>query len=769
MIKYTYALLFITFLVSNSLYSDEKIFDDSLENILSMKTELKADIGSRSGSRNFLESRSPIDVITFEQIEHSGLTSLTDVLRYFVAGFNAPNPSINDGSDHVRAFTLRGMSPDQVLVLINGKRVHTSALLHVNGTIGRGSSNVDLDTIVVSSIEKIEILRDGAAAQYGSDAISGVINIILKGIGHKNSISVHAGKRKSGDGLKLQAGTFINIPMKYDGFVNLSISAEQNEETQRAGADRRLSPPEVKTHFGLPESKSFGAVLNVELPQKNNINIYTHSLLNYRDSKASAFFRTPDVTRPIYPNGFLPMINANILDYSFAIGAKGEIGDGIYWDLSNKYGYNDFKFSVNDSMNYALGASSPASFNNGSLSFLQNTTNFDVKTSIDKFDLAFGIEYRYENYKIEAGDEASYYNSGSQGFTGFRPENETDSSRNSYAFYVDTIYNFTNALSLEGAVRYENFSDFGSTTNLKLALAYKVMPELLLRTSASTGFRAPSLSQSNYSLTSSYLSGGVIITEGVLKPNHEVSKIFGAEDLVPEKSKHFSVGGVYQPIKDLSLVVDYFFTEVDNRIMASSNLSGTTAAQIAVLAANSVNKASFFTNAVDTKTQGIDIKVNYKYTFENSSKLDLGVWYSYSKNEVVNYNTTSITIENSFKQIDRMENGQPHDSIRLLTNYELNKYNIALNVSRYGSYTHVPSDTAYKFKPLITTDLDIAYSVSKKISLAIGGTNIFDKTPSTWNGLSGIGYGYDGIMPYSNHSPAGFSGAYYYVRALIKF
>lgn len=748
-----------------SLVANDDILEESLEDIMGMESELKAEVGSRNGSKNFLESRAPIDVITFDQIEHSGLTSLQDVLGYFVAGFNAPKSSVSDGSDHVRAFTLRGMSPDQVLVLVNGKRMHTSALLHVNGIIGRGSSNVDLNTIVVSSIEKIEILRDGAAAQYGSDAISGVINIILKGIGHENSVSVHTGIRKEGDGSKLHADTFISVPMKYDGFVNLSFSAEKNEETQRAGADRRLDSAEVKTHYGLPESKNFGAVLNVELPQENNMNIYANSLLNYRESRASAFYRTPDDERILKPEGFLPMINANILDYSFALGVKGEVGSGIYWDLSNKSGYNDFQLLVDDSMNYALGASSPRSFDNGSLSFLQNTTNLDLKTTLGKLDLAGGLEYRYENYQIEAGEEASYHEGGSQGFSGFRPENETDSSRNSYAIYVDATYNFTDDFSVEGAARYENFSDFGETTNVKLALAYKVLPEVLLRTSASTGFRAPSLSQSHYSQTSSFLLGvDTIITQGILKPDHEVSQLFGAEVLKPEKSKHFSVGTVYQPTENLSFMIDYFLAQVEDRIMLSDTFSLSAEEQ----ATYGMAAASFLTNAVNTKTQGIDIKLNYKYVLEDNSKLDIGVWYNYSKNEVIGFNSESTNREDSFVQIDRIENGQPKDSLKILTNYEVDAYNMVLNLNRYGSYNQARSDVSYHFDPMITADAEVAYKVSEDTILAVGGNNIFNAMPSKWD-LSGIGYGSDGILPYSNYAPIGFSGAYYYVRANIKF
>lgn len=754
-------------LVISSLSANEDIFDESLEDIFNMESELKADVGSRSGSRNFLDSLSPLDVITYEQIDKSSLTSLTDVLRYFVSGFNAPETSVADGSDHIRAFTLRGMSPDQVLVLINGKRVHTSALLHVNGTIGRGSSNVDLDTIAVKSIEKIEILRDGAAAQYGSDAISGVINIILKGLNHKNSISIHGGARAKGDGEQIGATAFISTPLKYDGFVNITLQAKEQKQTSRAGLDHRLEVPAITTHVGIPDSKNFLAVLNAEVPQSNNLNIYTNATLNYRDSRAGAFFRPPnhnDATTLLYSDGFLPMINAKILDYSFSLGVKGEFGDGIYWDLSNVYGMNSINYYLSDTMNYSLGSLSPTSFDNGSLIFAQNTSNLDLKKNLDKLELAGGIEHRHEFYEIKAGEQNSYIDGGSQGFSGYTPLNAVDDNRNSYALYFDATYNFNDKLSLEGASRFEDYSDFGSTTNTKLALSYKIIQELLLRTSASTGFRAPSLTQSNYSHTSTFAG----LTEGTFKPDHEVSKLFGAKKLEPEHSKHFTIGSVYQPSNNTSFMIDYFFAEVDDRIGLSNEYTLSSAQQTQY----GINKARFFVNSGTTQTYGVDLKLNHKYKLEDSSSLKFGIWYNYNKNKVTSFENSAITRQNSFEQIDRIENGQAKNSLRVLSNYTKNRVDTTLNISRYGSYRQVIDNVAYKFDSEWCADLDISYRVTPDSKIAIGGNNIFDTTPNKWDGLSSASnkyYGYDNIKPYSRYSPFGYSGAYYYIRASMEF
>ena len=740
-------LLLSLSLFCSSLYAAEELYDASLEDILNMQTEVKTDVGSRNGAKNFLSSAVPVDVVTCAQIENSGLTSLTDILRYFIAGFNAPETSVADGSDHIRAYTLRGMSPDQILVLVNGKRVHSSALLHVNGTIGRGSSNVDLDTIAPASIERVEILRDGAAAQYGSDAISGVINIILKGVGHQNKLSIHAGKRLQGDGTQLNADAFVSVPLKYDGFFNLTLQAKNQEPTNRSG--------DGITHVGIATSQNFLALFNAELPQEGGTNFYANSILNYRDSKASAFYREANATEA----GFLPQINAKVLDYALTLGATGEIASGIFWDLSNTYGLNQIDYYVTETKNYSLANNSPRNFSNGGLAFTQNTTNFDLKKGFDTLKLSAGAEFRYENYKIKAGEENSYINGGSQGFVGYTPSNATDDSRTSYALYLDTTYTPWSTFFSELALRYENFSDFGSATNAKIAFSYKPTKEILLRTSMSSGFRAPSLAQSNYSHTSTF--GGNV--EGTFKTSDPVAIALGAQPLRAENSQHFTIGSVYQPNKETSFSIDYFYTGVHDRIMLSNEFNTSTIPN--------VDKARFFTNAIDTQTEGVDIKYNYKHTFSNNSLLDFGIWYNYNQTKVVGFNNAATNRTNSYEQIDRVENGQAKQSAKILSAYTFQKLTSTLNINHYGSYSEVIDTTAYKFDPAWTVDLDLNYKASKNVSIALGGQNIFNTLPNKWKNLatSSSHYGYNDIKPYSRYSPFGYSGAYYYVRATMRF
>jgi len=739
---------------------------------LQTDTELKAEVGSRSGERNLLDANAAVDVVTAKQIESTGLSSLTDVLRYYIAGFNAPETSVADGSDHVRAFSLRGMAPDQVLVLVNGKRLHSSALLHVNGTIGRGSSGVDLDTIAVSSIDRIEVLRDGAAAQYGSDAISGVINIVLKGSGYQNRLATSGGLRSRGDGTRLQGNAFLTLPLQYDGFINMTLEGDKQQQTQRAGVDKRLAVPRVDTHVGLPDATNYRSVIHAEIPLSNDMMPYFTGLVNKRTSRASAFFRPPSAnSAPIFPNGFLPQINARILDYSLTGGIKGQLSDSLSWELSHVYGYNGFQFLVDNSMNFSLAAASPISFDNGTLSFAQQTTNLDIKNHTESLDVAAGLEMRLESYKIKAGEFASFTGTASQGFAGFRPENTVAGKRTNFAFYADSTYRFNPELSLEGAFRVEKSNDFNTTSTVKVAASYKIMPSLMLRSSASTGFRAPSLSQVSYSQTSSFVdtATNLLTSQGTFRPGDPLSIALGAKPLKAEKSQHLTLGAVFQPSPALSLTVDYFYTRVNDRIMLSNDLAGSTPAQAAILAANNVTKARFFTNAVDTTTQGVDVRINSEYDLAYESKLTLSLWYNYNRNRVLNFNNPVLTRARSFDQVDRMEHGQPKSAWRLLSHYQLGDWDMSLNFSRFGAYRQIIANQPYDFDAAWTTDMEIKYNVMEGIEIALGGNNIFDTVPNKWKGLSGTFFGFDGIKPHSRYSPFGYSGAYYYARASVEF
>jgi len=401
---------------------------------------------------------------------------------------------------------------------------------------------------------------------------------------------------------------------------------------------------------------------------------------------------------------------------------------------------------------------------------VQNTTNLDFRKSTNILKIAGGLEFRYEEYEIDAGDKASYTNNGisstpagSQGLAGFSPQNALDESRTSYALYVDSIVDLSQNLQLEVLARYEEYSDFGESTNAKFALSYKLNPETLLRMSGSTGFRAPSLAQSFYSQTSSFVnsSTGELATQGTFKVNHALSQELGAKDLKSERSKNLSMGSVYQPSKNLSLMFDFFYIEVNDRILLTQDIATSEAQAIRY----GVTAARFFTNAAQTRTEGVDIRVNYQYSLHDNSKFDFSFWFNYTDNKV----SDSRDDTNTFVEKVRIENGQPKNSMRFLTNYQHKKFNTALNLSHFSEYYQAIGDQKYKFNPMSVVDVDISYKITKKSKVAIGANNLFNALPNRWNNLSGNFYGTNGIKPYSRYSPLGYSGAYYYVRASLEF
>lgn len=773
----------------------DRLYEKNLSELLNVETELKAEVGSRSGDRNLLASDVPIDVVTAEQIRQTGYTELSKILQRFIPGFNFPRSSITDGTDHARPFTLRGMNTDQVLVLINGKRLHQSSLMNVQG-LARGSSGVDLNTIPIASIERVEVLRDGAAAQYGSDAIAGVINVILKGFGHKNVITASYGESKEGDGAVKQTDLFYSIPLNYDGFINISAEYRDREQTNRSGADirdqylagdpRNNNPDPFYHHYGDADTIDGLLSLNSEIVTVNGLTFYMHGLYDGRDSEAGAFFRRPVDDRNninIYPDGFLPMIGADIKDYSFSAGAKGVLDNHIKWDLSYTHGYNDYSFLVFNSLNDSLGDDSPTSFDSGKTTYKQQIINLDLTKKIADWDVATGLEFRHENYQIHQGEEASYIlgsesnNAGAQGFPGFQPENEVNESRNNMAAYLDTKYHLNTKAGIGLAARYENYSDFGSTFDGKLSLSYKPVSNLLMRASASTGFRAPSLSQSYYTATITGLSGNMLYQTGTFTVDHPLSVALGATDLDAEESTHFTAGFVFYPWENLSLSTDYFYTTIDDRIMLSANIKETISDEVKdILNSYGVGRARYFSNAISTKTQGVDLRVNYKYQFVDKSMLKTGLSYHYNRTKVTDINTApsilgedgqALLVDND--TIISLEYGQPRENIKLYTQYHYQNYTMVLNINKFGNLKNTSRSAIHEFGSKWTTDIELSSQVSDRFNFAIGVHNLFDVYPDKWGETSSSIVGADKILQYTQRSPFGYNGAFYYIRMGLHF
>jgi iron complex outermembrane receptor protein len=789
-------------------------------------------VGSRNTKRTVVNSAVPIDVIDVKSVTtQSGKLEINELLQYVAPSFNANKQSGSDGADHVDPASLRGMGPDQTLVLINGKRRHQSSLVNLFGTRGRGNTGTDLNAIPASAIKRIEILRDGAAAQYGSDAIAGVINIVLndnveefngaitygaydtnaKGDflpgtpntegymldqdGNGNSY----GKDRNFDGQSLKlAGNYGFKLGKKGGFVNLTSEYFSKEKTLRPGFDFRKG-------FGEAEIKSFNVMANLEIPVTDKIDFYAFGGRNDRNTDAYAFTRNdgPRVVEAIYPGGYTPRITSKIIDNSLAVGLKTETNSGWKIDLSNAFGQNKFDYTIKGTLNASLEEDSPTSFDAGGFSLSQNTTNLDFaknfKSVLNGLNFAFGGEYRLENYKIFAGEEGSYatYDTngdpitdpttqsapltanpdyddtlpisddnpllvprpgGSQGFPGFSPKNVVDETRNSMALYVDTELDVSDAFLISGALRYENYSDFGNTLNLKYAYRLKLSDKISMRGSWSTGFRAPSLAQIYFNTNfTNFNSDGA--TEVLLSANDSpVTKGFGIEKLKEEKSKNASIGFTGS-FGAFTATVDGYLINVKDRIV----LTGYFDASALNLG---VELAQFFVNGVNTETKGVDFVFAWKKSY-GSSKFSATLVGNMNKMEVTQVKNRDLDKETFFgeREIAFLKASAPDSKFGLNLNYSRKIVDAGVAFTRFSKVVLVDyagMDNVYTAK--IVTDVTVGCQITKQIKLSLGSNNLFniypDKQDESGNTEAG-GY-WDAVQ-------MGFSGAYYYARLGFKF
>jgi iron complex outermembrane receptor protein len=759
-------------------------------------------VGSRARATGTeVQKAVPVDVFTAEEVQTAGATETNQILESLVPSFNFPRPTITDGTDTVRPATLRGLGSDQVLVLVNGKRRHTSALVHVNGSIGRGSTGVDLNAIPASAIEKIEVLRDGAAAQYGSDAIAGVINLVLKSGSSPLTFDLKGGATTHGDGALLDTSVSQGwTPGRGELFA--TVEYRDRDETNRAGPDPRpqgsVHPVEQPNHhWGDSKAKDLMAFFNGSAPvgADGTISFYTFGGASRREGSSGGFFRRAlqNSNQPaIYPDGFLPLIEPKVTDLSATAGVRGARGEW-FWDLSTGYGDNKFQFDISSSLNTSLGPNIPpnqTSFDAGSLGFDQWVTNLDLSRAFEAglpgpLNVAFGLEFRREGYQITAGEPASYIDggfpdqfggkapAGAQVFPGFRPENEVDAKRNSYAGYVDLEGDVLSKLRLGLAGRYENFDDFGSTSDYKLTARYQPFESLVLRGGVSTGFRAPSLGQAFFSTTSTnFLAvNGVLVPfeVGTFPVGGPVARALGASDLRPEKSKQRSLGLVWSPTRSFEAGADFYRVDIEDRIVLSGNFTGPRVA--ALLAPFNVTGARFFTNAIDTRTEGYDLTASYGRELGGAGTLQLSAGYNSTQNEVVRVAQTPPQLtglqEVLFDNIERLrvECGQPEDSLRLAADWSRGKVFATLRESRYGEYCLVDRRVVPQtFQSEWLTDFEVGYRFPR-FTFAVGAQNLFDNFPDR-NLAENSNLG---IFTYPSHSPFGMNGRFVYSRVSYKF
>ena len=754
--------------------------------------------GTRVADRTVAESQSPIDILTPETLEATGTTELATALARALPSLNFPRPGMADGTSGVRPAQLRGLSPDQVLILVNGKRRHISALVNVNGTIGRGSSAVDLNTIPVAAIERVEVLRDGASAQYGSDAIGGVVNIVLKGSGDGGSIALGGGQYSEGDGKQWQLSGDTGLTLSGDaGTIHVAAQAGHQDMTNRAGPYQGSAPntgnfPNVgQTAFKLgdPDVDQSALSLNANLKIGEN-NLYLSAMSSARDITSFAFYRSKNhsgqgaLLAQVYPNGYVPEINQDARDRSVVVGLKGVSASGWNWDLSYNLGDSRLDFRTQNTINYALGAASPRSFYDGALQYTQQVVNADFSKAVNiglEYPATFsvGAEHRQETWEQTAGEADSYFGSGAQGFGGFTPRNAGNYERHNYAVYAGLEGDFTEKFSAGLAGRYEDYSDFGDQFSGKLSARYAFTETVALRGTVATGFRAPSLAQQHYQAVTTNITSGVAYETGTFPAAGAAAQALGADPLQAETSLSYSLGLVLQPAERIYLTIDAYRIEIDDRIVLSSNLNiaNNAAAQalLAGLGITNVTSARYFNNAIDTRTRGIDVVGTWNVPLAASS-LNLTASYNYNKTDVTRIAPNPAALSALGANLERMgrdergriEEGSPRDKFALTAGWNLQRWDFNAGATRYGEVTarhatNPAQDQTYGGK--WTLDLSVNFRPNQHWVATLGADNALDEYPDQ-NTYANSTFG---MFPYSLYSPFGFNGRYVYGKVAFKW
>lgn len=751
--------------------------------------------GTRVADRTVAESQSPIDIITPETLQATGTTELATALARALPSLNFPRPAMADGTSGVRPAQLRGLSPDQVLILVNGKRRHVSALVNVNGTIGRGSSAVDLNAIPVVAIERVEVLRDGASAQYGSDAIAGVVNIVLKGAGTGGSLILGGGQYAEGDGSQWQASGDAGLTLGGGaGELHVAAQAGHQDATDRSGTYQGTAPDtgnfpgigEKAFKLGDPDVDQFAVAANASLDVTDDIHLYATVIGSKRDITSFAFYRSKNhsgqgaLLAQVYPDGYLPEINQVSRDHSVVLGARGTTASGWNWDVSYDFGENDLDFHTRNTINYSLGTGSPHRFFDGTLRYRQDVLNVDVSKAIGigleyPATLSLGAEHRQEQWEQTAGELNSYAGSGAQGFAGFTPRNAGEYERDSLAFYAGLEADLTDKFSAGIAGRYEDYSDFGNQASGKLSARYAFSDAVALRGTIASGFRAPSLAQQHYQAVTTNITNSVVTETGTFPVTSAAAQALGAEPLKPETSLSYSLGLVLQPAERVYLTIDAYQIDIDDRIVLSSNLNltGNTAAQalLASLGINGVTAARYFNNAIDTRSRGIDVVGTWSLPLAASS-LDLTASYNHNKTEVTRIapNPAGLNalganlVRIGRDERGRIEEGAPRDKFALNATWKLARWDLAAGATRYGTFTTRHASNLAQdqtFDPRWTLDASLAFRPNQRWTLTVGADNLLDEYPEQAIFANST----SGLIPYSLYSPFGFNGRYLYGRA----
>ena len=760
--------------------------------------------GTRAQGRTRLDSISPVDVLSASALQNQGTTETAAALANVAPSIDFPRPAVTDATDAIRPATLRGMSPDQTLVLINGIRAHPSALLNINGSVGRGAAAVDLNTVPTAALESIEVLRDGASALYGSDAIAGVVNLRLRQArtgggasvtfgGYDTHVPAPVDPRHVNDGGTTTASLWQNIALPNDGYLDVTGEYMRRNPTSRGDIDPRDKPYIVRSRFGDPDVHQYTGYANLGLPiGTTGWKIVGWGGYQYRRTQSAAFPRNPSNTNnvpAIYPDGFLPLIQTKSRDFSVTGGLKGAIGA---WDtsLTASYGKNTIDYATINTLNSTYGANSKTSFYDGAMSYDQFVTNLDFSHdytlgALSDLTVAFGAEYRRESYAIFAGEPESYnhgpysdgftdpdssLSAGAQGFGGFSPDNEVNAHRDNVSGYLDLEGKFS-TLSVGLAGRLEHYSDFGTTANGKLSARWDITPSFALRGGVQTGFRAPSLQQQYFTSIASIIDSGNVILTGTFPSISPVAQALGGKALEPEKSTNYSAGFVFRR-GGFNITVDGYWIDLRDGLALSENISsGFSAAVSDLLAPYGVASARFFLNGVKTRTRGVDVVANYKLDTMAVGTFNFTLAGNYNDLKVLSVPETTSTLNPaptlvSRQRIVSMEDGTPETKVTGTVDWSSGPVGLTLRGTYYGDVNEPGSTAASDLHTgdKFITDIEARFDVAKQFHFGLGVDNLFDVYPDA----APAGYA-AGVVAFPFYSPFGFNGRRLYVKAGINW
>lgn len=776
-------------------------------------------IGRRALERTVTGSPVPVDVISSQLLENTGVTETWQQLQRVVPSVNVPHIPVGD--NHMRPVTLRGLAPHHVLVLVNGKRRHPASVLLAGPSVA-SAALTDLNAIPSSAIERIEVLRDGASAQYGSDAIGGVVNVVLKS-GERRDLQTSVGGiysseggRDFRDGRLFEAGTTLGFASANGGYLTLTGELRNRSGTNRAYPDmrqqyfaadpRNAEPPRVSSYLGNGTVHALTIFFTAAAPVTSSLEAYAFGGVADRHSVApDAFFRRPldsRTVRAIHPDGFLPRIGSRISDVSVVGGTRGELR-GWRWDLSSSWGGNGTAYHVLNSNNVSLGAASPMEFYAGWIAAQQWTSNADVTRDLKLGSFVVGVaggaELRVETYQIRAGEPDSWRDGGvrildgpqagqgpevgAQGMFGFRPTDEVSARRSSSALYLEAEGQPIQRLLLQAAARAEHYSDFGSTSDGKFAARMQLLPGLALRGSISTGFRAPALTQEYVSSTRTVFQtvNGVttVLTTRTFPVNTPEAQLMGATPLRPETSVNRSAGLVLHVPRLPRITADLYRITIADRISLLGLIRDTSI--IRLFEENGMRGTgggNYFTNSMDTRTQGVDVVASHALLLNGSRVLRMFGGYNHTRSIVTRISPLSPQLARLRSQLitrsglGMIEDGQPRETITLTLSYGAGPLELDLHNQRSGPTAQRDQNTPEKDQtvgPKWITDLRIAYQLHPRVQLAVSGANLFDVYPDEWwdfkDGLNGTAVSMMGISRYpAALSPFGMNGRTLYLR-----